>query len=185
MVDGPSVGRDRPERGRPLVGHDHGVVAEEHRRHDGDGREDAGHRDVTVQEAELGRAQDLGVDPPLGPHHREAGDLGGGLDGGEAVAGPAGDEEGDVVEAVAHRLDRHDGVDPPAEGDERPARLGPVVDGGRPGPNLALEAQRRQVESVHKGELGQSLPIEGERNARSDSVVTTSPRSTTSGAAVL
>ena len=72
VVDGPSVGRDRPERGRPLVGHDDGVVAEEDRRQDGDGREDAGHRDVTVQEAELGRGQHLGIDPPFGPHDREA-----------------------------------------------------------------------------------------------------------------
>src|SRR6185437_10362127 len=108
---------------RPFVGHHHRVAVLEHRGQHGDGGQDAGDGDVTVAEAELGGAEELGVDLAFGPDDGEAGDRGGFLDRVEAVTRAADDEQGDVG-ALAHLLHGDDRVDPAAERDE----------GAHPGP---------------------------------------------------
>ena len=122
VVDLPPVVLERRHRGRPLVGHHHRVPAVEHRREHGDRGDDPGHRHVPVQEAELRRPQQLRVDLPPGPQHRQPAHGGRLLDRGEPVPRPAHHEQRDVAVPLPHALDGHDRVDAAAKGDERPQR---------------------------------------------------------------
>ena len=148
---------------RPLVGHHYRVPAGEHGSQHRDRGQDPGHRHVPVEEAELGRAEQLRIDLPLGAHHGQPGDRGRLLDGREPVGGPAHDEQCGVADP-AHVLRHHDRVDPAAERHQRAAadrglfRL--FLPGGSWIGTVGLDAQGREVQGVAVGELAQALKVE-------------------------
>ena len=151
---------ERRDGRRPLVGHDDRVPVVEHRGHDRDRGQDPGHRDVPVEEAELGGAQQLRIDLPLGPHHRQPGDRGRLLDRREPVGRPA-DHEQRGIGQPPDPLHHHDRVDPAAERDERA-----LADGGLPrARSMAAGATRfdtegGEVQVVAVGELAEALQVE-------------------------
>jgi hypothetical protein len=107
VVDRAALVLQGRDGGRPLVGHHHRVPVLEHRGQYRDGGQDAGYGDVAVAEAELGGAEELGVDLAFGADDFEPGDRGGLLDRVEAVAGPAHHEQRHV-RVVPHLLDGDD-----------------------------------------------------------------------------
>ena len=130
VVDRHAVHFQRRDRRGPLVRHDHGVPAVERRGQHGDGRDDAGHRDVAVEESQLTRTQQLRVDLALGAQDGQPGDGRGPFDGLEPVPGQAHDEQCGLGPLADH-LDGDDRVDAAAERHQGAAGLrGP---GGRPG----------------------------------------------------
>ena len=153
VVHGVAVVDDGGHGRRPLVGEDHGVPAFEDRGN-GRGRGDhGGDGHVSVEEAELVRTAHEGIDLAGDAGDRQAGHGRRVLNGGEAVTGRRDDAQCRARVVRRERLHRHDGVDAPAEGDERPARVG-VVGHGRSGYGLGpRHAESAQVEAVAVGEL--------------------------------
>ena len=120
--------------------------------HGGDGH-------VPVEEAELLRAPHEGIDLPGDAGDGQAGHRRRVLDGREAVAGWVDDAQRGIRVVRRDRLDGHDGVDAPAEGDQRPARFGVVGHGRRRRRVGAVDAQAAQVDAVAVGELGQTVHV--------------------------
>ena len=145
---------------RPLVGHDDRVPVLEHRGEHRDRGQDPGHRHVPVEEAQFGRAQQLRVDLPLGPHHRQPGDRGRLLDRREPVGRPAHHEQRGVGQPP-DPLHDHDRVDPAAERDEGSLWCRWLLLAGSLGVGpVCLDAQRGQVQGVAVGELTEALEVE-------------------------
>ena len=151
---------ERRDGRRPLVGHDDRVPVFEHRGQDRDRGQDPGHRDVPVAEAELGGAQQLRIDLPLGPHHRQPGDRGRLLDRREPVGRPAHHEQRGIGQPP-DPLHHHDRVDPAAERDERalasgwlPRARSVVASAAR------LDTEGGEVQVVAVGELAEALQVE-------------------------
>ena len=128
-----------------------------------------------LQEAELGGAQQLRVDLPPGPQHRQPADRGRPLDRREPVTRAADDEERDVAGPLADALHGHDRVDAAAEGDKRAQAALPLAvslavrralawpsagAAGRVRGLRRLDAQVAEVEAVAVGVLAQARQVE-------------------------
>ena len=159
MVDRVPVGHQRGRGRRPFVGQ-HDRVAPfqdggDHCRR----RDDRGDGHVPVEEPQLPRATHEGIDLAGDVRHRQPGERRRVLYGGEAVPGRVDDAQRGARVVGGERRDGHDGVDPPAEGDERPPRLRFVRSGWR---GLGLGSRHRdaaQVDVVAVRELGEAVHV--------------------------
>ena len=130
MVHGTPLGHHGGHGGRPLVGQHDGVACSEDGGHQCGGGDDGGDGHVPVEEAELGRAADEGIEVAVDARDRQAGHGGGVLNGGETVSGRLDHAQRGVGMVTGERRDGHDGVDAATERDERPPRPGVVGAGG-------------------------------------------------------
>jgi len=114
---------------------------------------------VPVQEPRT-PVEHLGVERPLGAHHRQARHRQGPLDGIEVVTPAAHDEQGGAGVVPADLLGGDDRVDPAAEGHEGGTTGRLELDGVRLG-ERSLEGEPAQVDAVAVGELAEAVEIEG------------------------